>query len=363
MAWVHGRPYHRLTTRRSNPAQPHAAPCATYHLQAHELTHLKIEAEARQAGRNRFFTSTPETFATAHQALAADADKLRRSGKPAAAVQKMHHSLIQGLCGFLYNAPLDMCVEWHLHRTYPVLRSAQFVSTVALAKEALAANTHAEILRVTPRKLVRASLALNGAYALFLDDLYAGATAIAESYRKLDNFDMARRLYQHWQQRADACTGAGLEYDLVDEFAEMLGLRNWYAWQADPGPGQAEDEPEPEGSTNPDLLRRKHPAAVWHLLSALERYAKLTAEQVREIAFEIADVGQRGLDYANPEPQYRLRALPGEIFSGLQLLCLMDAGFRRIAPEQDTGIDLDEPFLQALSLYEQKHGPPPKNGT
>jgi hypothetical protein len=29
----------------------------------------------------------------------------------------------------------------------------------------------------------------------------------------------------------------------------------------------------------------------------------------------------------------------------------MHAGFKRIAPEQDTGMDLDGPFLTALQLF------------
>ena len=77
----------------------------------------------------------------------------------------------------------------------------------------------------------------------------------------------------------------------------------------------------------------------------------MTPEKIREIAFEIALLGQQGLNYASAEKKYRLKSLPDEDFSGLQLICLMYAGFKRIAPEQDTGMDLNEPFLQALSLY------------
>jgi hypothetical protein len=31
--------------------------------------------------------------------------------------------------------------------------------------------------------------------------------------------------------------------------------------------------------------------------------------------------------------------------------CLMFAGFKRIAPDQDTGMDLNEPWLSALGLF------------
>jgi Flp pilus assembly protein TadD len=111
---------------------------------------------------------------------------------------------------------------------------------------------------------------------------------------------------------------------------------------------------EQGGPTNPELLQEKHPAAVWHLLDALKRFENLDARRVGEITFEIARLGESGLDYSSPEPKYRLTAYPEESFSGLQLMCLMYAGFKRIAPDQDTGMDLNEPWLSALGLFNAK---------
>jgi hypothetical protein len=65
-------------------------------------------------------------------------------------------------------------------------------------------------------------------------------------------------------------------------------------------------------------------------------------------------LGRSGLDYASSEKKYTLRTIPDEPFSGLQLMCLMHAGFKRLAPEHDTGMDLDTPFLTALELFNAK---------
>jgi hypothetical protein len=92
---------------------------------------------------------------------------------------------------------------------------------------------------------------------------------------------------------------------------------------------------------------------VYFLLDALKRYDKLPVEQVREIALEIGMMGRNGLDYASPDQKYTLKSLPGEKFSGLNLMCLMYAGFKRIAPEHDLQMDLDEPFLIALEMFEK----------
>ena len=80
-------------------------------------------------------------------------------------------------------------------------------------------------------------------------------------------------------------------------------------------------------------------------------------EQVREIALEIGLVGSNGLDYASPDQKYTLKSLPGEKFSGLNLMCLMYAGFKRIAPEHDLKMDLHEPFLVALDMFQSGERP------
>ena len=90
---------------------------------------------------------------------------------------------------------------------------------------------------------------------------------------------------------------------------------------------------------------------MWHLLDALKRFENLDARRVAEITFEVARLGESELDYSSPEPKYRLTAYPGETFSGLQLMCLMVAGFKRIAPDQDTSMNWNEPWLTALGLF------------
>ncbi len=52
-------------------------------------------------------------------------------------------------------------------------------------------------------------------------------------------------------------------------------------------------------------------------------------------------VGRNGLDYASPYQKYTLKSLPDEKFSGLHLMCLMYAGFKRIAPDHDLHMDLN----------------------
>ena len=351
MAWKHGRDRHVVTVRKSPPPQP--VPLSlTSHLVAHELTHLRLETEARRVGRNRFFATTAETHARAMRALAPDIRRLEQQRYSPDAIERVVQELVSGTCGLLFNTPLDLLIERRLDAELPALRPLQILSLVQLATEARTATLNPEIRQVTPRRILHAVGACNGAQALFLDHLSGGATRAWAPYRRLETAELSEKLWRHWQQRQPALT-PGDEYDLVDEFADLVGLREWCVWQPDPGDQQptAADDVVREGTSNPELLRAKHPAAVWFLLDALKRYAGMADADVRQIALEAALLGREGLDYASPDKNYTLRALPGETFSGLELMCLMHAGFKRLAPGEDTGMNLDEPFLTALELF------------
>lgn len=345
MAWKHGRDHHLIKHRAGLPED------LLTHQMAHELTHLQLEAEARKADKNKFFTTTGKTEQAVLQRLEGDIHKLQRKGFPAGASQELVTALIRGLAGFLFNCPLDMLIETRLQQRLPALSATQFVALRMGVRDALESNTHPKVLEVTPKLILRAGLALNGAYCLFVDDFYQGATNYAAHYQRSEAFPLSQRLFQHWRARS-AQLGPGDEYNLVDEFADMVGLRGWYEWKIDPGAHTVTEPPRKEGTTNPGLLKLKQTPAVYFLLDALKRYEKLPVDTVREIALEIGMVGRNGLDYASPDQKYTLKSLPGEKFSGLNLMCLMYAGFKRIAPEHDLQMDLHEPFLIALEMFQ-----------
>src|SRR5438094_2544945 len=214
MAWKHGRNYHLIKTRRGY--DPELLP----HLEVHELTHLKLESEARQKGKNLFFATSARSREAGIRSIATDIRKLEKQGYSEESITKVTLSIVAGLTGFLFNCPLDMTIERYIRKTFPSLQPAQFLSLRGMALEAAQTNTNPQIRQVTPRKIMQASLALNGAYSLFLDNLFEGAATFSALYRRFETFVLSQKLFNRWVDQADTLK-SGDDYKRRDEFSEL----------------------------------------------------------------------------------------------------------------------------------------------
>lgn len=116
MAWKHRRDHHVIVSRRNHD------PILLCHLEVHELTHLRMETEARKIGRNRFFMTRPEHREEAMKEVAPDLRRMSRNNYSEESLTSLFHNLIGGLCSFVYNCPLDMLVERRLCEDSPALR-------------------------------------------------------------------------------------------------------------------------------------------------------------------------------------------------------------------------------------------------
>jgi Flp pilus assembly protein TadD len=351
MAWKHDADHHLLTLRAGDFPKL----LKNYH-SVHELIHLFMESDARDQGTNKWFMTTPETRANSATALKADLRRLEKKGYGGDEVAGMVNQLISGANLFLFNCPIDMVIEQRIRKEYPELRESQFCGLASIAHNARKVSMDPKIRDFVPPSLQRINDILNGAFALFVDDLLEGATSYAEAYKKFPAFVDAEKIYALWKHKSANLT-PGAEYDLVDSFAEFLGIRDWYDWKKDSGFIPSEgilDDVDKEETTNPDLLKAKAPASVIYLLDAIERFDEMDQDTVKLIVMEIALMGQEGIDYASPENKYRLKNLPGEAMSGLQLMCIMYAGFKQLVPEVDPEMDLEDEYHQALGIWKRK---------
>lgn len=223
VAWVHTRPYHRLVVT------PTAGPEREHHI-LHELQHLMLIESARAAKVNRWFTSTASSREKALRSMASEVARIQRLGIPEDTIVEMTAASLEGLLGQLFNFPIDLLIETRLLATYPSLKELLFHS-LKQQLDLSASIAHNERLQAaTPKQIFRANTAMNGAMALWFEDRFPRRTDLVSEFQKTDAWPAARRLYTTWG--ADSASWApGKEYDWVDHWAEVLGLRDWYLWK------------------------------------------------------------------------------------------------------------------------------------
>jgi hypothetical protein len=339
MAWKHGRDEHRIRYRMKSEA-------VTPHLVAHEMEHIILEQQAREKGKNHFFATTAETRETAIRSVADHVQKLQRQGYPEQSITEVILKLTQGLCNQIFNCPIDMVVENNLYSKYPEMRHSQYVSLYQMYQEALKTFTSADIKKLTPHSIFRASSSFNCAYALFIDHLYQGRTDYAAPYRSSEIFSTGKNLFDIWRKRMEGLQ-PGDEYDLVDEFARQLKLRSWYIWKPDSAQNYSYSE---ESTLSTPPLTTDKPEAYTYCLDALRRFDGKSRDEIFAVASEIGIVGMNGIDHTS-ERAYSLKAYPGEIFIGLHLLCLMYVGFKLYDPSINCGLD----FTEAYEIAQEAH--------
>jgi len=339
-AWKHNRDHHEIRYKRKDRL-------TLPHILAHEMEHIQLEYKAREVGRNRLFVIDAGVDQQPMRSTRDDLNKLERLRCRAQSSGTGVLQLIHGLADQLFNLPLDMVIEKRMFEHHEPLRPSQFLSLSAFQAEHRNFVTDNEMSKLAPPSIYRAGVMLNCAYALCIDHIYDGKTDYSMPYEKLGPLDKGKKLFEVWLEMMKNYRH-GDEYTLVDEFARTLGLEGWFRWM----PDQA-DELNNGGVTNPQLLKAKEPAAVWYCLGALQRYETISKEEIQRIAGEIALLGRSGIDYSRPNVRYSLMSVPGEQFSGLQLLCLMYVGFQKIDPALDIGLDLRDAYKAGLNLFRE----------
>ncbi|CRI66754.1 putative Tetratricopeptide TPR_2 repeat protein [Thiocapsa sp. KS1] len=94
------------------------------------------------------------------------------------------------------------------------------------------------------------------------------------------------------------------------------------------------------------------PDATIYCLEALQRFATMSDAELAPLVMEMATLGEGGLKVNNPEIRYHLKLLPGD-FSGLEVVCMLHVGIKRFDPGADSGMDLDDEYAAALSMFAQ----------
>lgn len=88
--------------------------------------------------------------------------------------------------------------------------------------------------------------------------------------------------------------------------------------------------------------------AVMYFISAINTFRRSNIDKIKKISFDIASLGQNGLDINDPSKTYNISSLDNKEMTGLCAVCHMYAGFKILNPDLDMGIDLSKEYEQAI---------------
>ncbi len=223
VAWANDRDYHVVSCQSCLP-EP-----LRLHLTAHELLRLQTDLEAHRVGRLR--APGPAGSLSEFRGLCAGAaHDLRGRGLDPEMIERAINEALAFCQDEIHGRPLDMVVEARLRAELPILAPAQFLSDQHFLPRPDPLDLNPMLRRLLPRALLQGVEALIGAFYLLADHRHGGVTDFAARYKTRPAFGLMQELFRHCQARFPDL-GPGGHFELVDEFAERLGMEGLCGWR------------------------------------------------------------------------------------------------------------------------------------
>lgn len=326
---------------------------AKEHLMMHELGHLQFVIEARKEGVNQLFISTQDHK---KQYITSENEwlkKMKKMGISEDAIANVISDLFAGINRQVYNAPIDLFIEDYLYNEFAELRPYQFISLYALIKEGIHAVTDKKIIELSPKTTLYNSKIYNIISGLHLKTLF-GVDLLNEFHATQSEVKVAEKMYNEFQEYHDDRM-AGEEYELVQHWANDLKLEKYFELideneyrnkRSDVESILDKIENDPYDLKSDQSFKQKemdtfqqsqkeigtNMAVVMFMVDAMQYFEKLTLDQVRSIAFEIALMGTQGI---RPEEKgYKVGLIPHQSFSGHHLLAYYFVSWAQAEPER-----------------------------
>jgi Tfp pilus assembly protein PilF len=375
LAENHGRPEHVV---RFKPAYP-----AVEHLQLHELYHLRYAAQARKTGANQLFIMRPAMKEAFIRSLSKHASRLHKAGYPEDAIARYLDDLFNGLNRQVFNAPVDLFIEWDMYHEHPDIRPYQFVSLAALVAEALQSTTDKRIVELSPADILSKSKVYNLTLAMLYKELY-GVDRVAEFKATHQEHKLAQDFYEEFKEYREDRQPAE-EYEVVQHWGEDLQLTDYFALVPENEYREPDDQdvPDVEQRSLDEVLDdieadpldqfRNDPkkaqemrtflkgqkalglnmAVAMYMVDALNYFKGKPLPEIKQTALEIAILGTQGI---HPEKKgYNLASVPGKTFSGYHLLAYYYITWKLAIPEMLDQLQLpyDAEYATALQFFER----------
>lgn len=355
----YGRDFHLVSYRPDSPR--------VEHLICHELTHLKFILEARKVNENQLFTSGEVESLQFRKWLNATEKKLKSDGLPLDAIHGFIDRIFQGINSRVFNAPIDLFIEDLLFKDFKELRPYQFYSMIQMDKLALQAVTDPQILNLTPPALISKLKVYNTITARQVDNLFGTSLEAKYPLSPMEKSQLDQFWNEFLEYRLDRAPGE--EYELVQNWANDLGLDSYFKLKPDPSnstngkdPNEVIEKLETTQFGSDDLTPEEdqemkkflaanadikiNMAVFLHMVDALKFFKKLETRQIQEIAMELAMLGSTGID--PNKPGYKVSFQKGKGFSGQKVLAYLYVSMALGLPDHLS--ELNMPFDKEFDL-------------
>ena len=347
------------------------------HLFVHEMMHLKMQQQATLNHKGKavvFNQACQKAFDKKFRGFM----QRRHKELPPNKLNDALKFMCEGIGTQLSSCPLDLFVEHMMHSDYPIMRPIQMLSLFHMEEVNIDAIRKGEQGGIFPNEIVRASKVMNIATSLHFKELY-GFNFINQYKPTKAEYEQALDLYEEFKAYLNTYK-SGDEYEMMEYFVQSFNMEDFLEIvdentlvkkdthedytlydEIDRRLANAPSEEDVDVSNAQFALNHQDGAdpmetmmMSMYMLSAMQYFDKLTHDDVKKIAFEIATVGISGI---SPEKKYSIKAIADKEFGGYEFLAYYYVSWAREFPDalDKIGLPFNKAYETALEMYKSKN--------
>ena len=347
------------------------------HLFVHEMMHLKMQQQAtlNQRGKAVVFTQTcQKAFDKKFRVFM----HRRHKELPQNKLNEALRFMCEGIGTQLSSCPLDLFVEHMMYSDYPIMRPIQMLSLFHLEEVNIDAIKKGEQGGLFPSEIVRASKVMNIVTSLHFKELY-GFNFVNQYKPTKAEYNQALDLYEEFKAYLNTYK-SGDEYEMMEYFVQSFNMEDYQEIvdentlirkdahdddtlydEIDKRLADAPSEEDIDVSNAQFALDHQDGAdpmetmmMSMYMLSAMQYFDKISHDDVKKIAFEIATVGINGI---SPKKKYSIKSIADKEFGGYEFLAYYYVSWAREFPDalDKIGLPFNKAYETALEMYKSKN--------
>lgn len=346
------------------------------HLLVHEMMHLKMQQQAtlHHKGKAVVFTQAcQKAFNKKYMGFM----QRRHKDLPPSKLQDTLRFMCEGIGTQLSSCPLDLFVEHMIYTDYPIMRPIQMLSLFHMEEVNSESIRKGEQGGFFPNEIVKASKVMNIVTSLHFKDLY-GFNFVNQYKPTKAEYNQALDLYEEFKAYLNTYK-KGDEYEMLEYFVQSFNMEDFqeiidenvfinkqrkddytFLDEIDRRLADAPSEEDIDVSNAQFALNHQDGAnpmetmmMSMYMLSAMQAFDKMSHDEVKKVAFEIATVGINGI---SPDKKYNIPSIPDKEFSGYEFLAYFYVSWAREFPDalDKIGLPFNKAYETALEMYNSK---------